>query len=204
MAWWREAGAGWLPASHCRPGAGSTSCAEFCTRRDDGVPVPVRFPLCRRRPRLRWQSPLRRRARAPGWCHNWNCSLSEWSKVTCSAFSPSLVVYHINCHPVVENQALRVLPNWRESADQVFCRDKCDSSSVFIFIYTIHRWVKSKHCIRSFGFWLALSSGPPTGPQPTAIQHVVQTVMGIVRIITDTYMVMLKTFEVLLVWMTSI
>ena len=129
---------------------------------------------------------------------------AKWRAALSLDFSPSLVVYHINCHPVIENQALRVLPNWRESADQVFCRDKCDSSSVFIFVYTIHRWVKSKHCIRSFGFWLALSSGPPTGPQPTAIQHVVQAVMGIVKIITDTYMVMLKTFEVLPVWMTSI
>ena len=49
-------------------------CRIKCfTRRDDGVPAPARFRLCRRRPRLRWQSRLRRRARAPGWRHNWNC-----------------------------------------------------------------------------------------------------------------------------------
>ena len=49
-------------------------CRIKCfTRRDDGVPAPARFWLCRRRPRLRWQSRLRQRARAPGWRHNWNC-----------------------------------------------------------------------------------------------------------------------------------
>ena len=49
-------------------------CRIKCfTRRDDRVPAPARFRLCRRRPRLRWQSRLRRRARAPGWRHNWNC-----------------------------------------------------------------------------------------------------------------------------------
>ena len=34
-----------------------------------------------------------------------------------------LVVYHIYCHLIIETQALRVLPNWRESADHVFCRE---------------------------------------------------------------------------------
>ena len=65
-------------------------CRIKCrTRRGDGVPAPVRFRLCRRRPRLRWQNRLRRRARALGWRHNWNYrpGLSEWRKVTCGAFS---------------------------------------------------------------------------------------------------------------------
>ena len=90
----------------------------------------------------------------------------KWRATFSPDFPPILVVYHINCHSDVENQALCVLPNWRESADQVFCREKCACPSVFIFVYTLHRWVKSKHCTRSFGFifslkyWLALSSGP--------------------------------------------
>ena len=54
--------------------------------------------------------------------------------------------------------------------------------------------------------WVAFSSGPPTGPRPTAIQHVVKTVMWILKIIslTDTHTVMLKTIDVLPVRMTSI
>ena len=92
MAWWREADAGWLPACRCRPGAGSTGCAGLNAAH--GVATG-----CQRRPASGcadvdrdWdssQNRLRRRARAPGWRHNWNCrpGLSEWRKVTCGAFS---------------------------------------------------------------------------------------------------------------------
>ena len=99
-------------------------CRIKCrTRRDDRVPAQARFRLCRRRPRLRWQSRLRRRARAPELQTPVCLNGEKWRAALSLDFQPTLVVYHINCHLVVENQALRVLPNWRESADQVFCRE---------------------------------------------------------------------------------
>ena len=87
-AWWREADAGWLLACRCQSGAGNTGSAGL--NATGGVTTG-----CQRRPtsgcadvdRDR-DDRLRRRARAPGWRHNWNCrpGLSEWRKVTCSEF----------------------------------------------------------------------------------------------------------------------
>ena len=187
---------------------------KCCTRRGDGVPASARFRLCRRRPRLRWQNRLRRRARAPGWRHNWNCrpGLSEWRKVTCGAFSGVPTNFGSLSHqlsPSCREPSFACTAQLTGIGGSSFLSRKCASSSVFIFVYTIHRWVKSKHCTRSCGFmilkcWLALSSGGSTGPQPTAIQHVVKTVMVIVKMITDTHTVILKTFGVLPDRMTSI
>ena len=61
----------------------------------------------------------------------------EKSDLQCFAWTchQVLVVYHIYCHRVIETLALCVLPNWRESVDQVLCCEKWASSSVFIFVY---------------------------------------------------------------------
>ena len=130
MAWWREADAGWLPACRCRPGAGSTGCAGLNAAH--GVATG-----CQRRPASGcadvdrdWDDRT-----VYGGEHALPADVTigtadpvclngeKWRAALSLDFQPTLVVYHINCHPVVKNQALYVLPNWRESADQVFCRE---------------------------------------------------------------------------------
>ena len=129
-AWWREADAGWLPACRCRPGTGSTGCAGLnaahgvttgcqrwpasgcanSTATEMTEPSTAASTRSRLTSQLELQTPV---------CLNGE----KWRAALSLHFQPTLVVYHINCHLVVENQALRVLPNWRESADQVFCRE---------------------------------------------------------------------------------
>ena len=78
----------WLAGLSARSRQHRLCRIKCCTRRDDGVPPPARFRLCRRRPRLRWQSRLRRRARAPAdvTIGTADPGFSEWRKVTCSVF----------------------------------------------------------------------------------------------------------------------
>ena len=210
-AWWREADAGWLPACRCRPGAGSTGCAGLNAAH--GVTTG-----CQRRPASGcadvdrdWDD----RAVYGGehalptdvTIGTADPGLSEWRKVTCGAFSGFPTNFGSLSHqlsPSCREPSLTCTAQLTGIGGSSFLSRKCASSLVFIFVYTIHRWVKS---YRSCGFmilkcWLALSSGGSTGPQPTAIQHVVKTVKMIT--VTDTYTVILKTFEVLPVRMTSI
>ena len=118
-AWWREADAGWLLACRCRSGAGNTGSAGLnatggvttgCQRRSASG--------CRRRPRPRWPSTaestrslltsqLELQTRFV-WMEKSDVQRVVW------IFPSSLVIYHIYCHPVVETQALCVLPNRRE------------------------------------------------------------------------------------------
>ena len=178
---------------------------KCCTWREDGVPSPARFRLCRRPPGLRWQSRLRRQARAPGWRHNWNCrpGLSEWRKLTCSTFSGFPTNFGSLSHqlsPSCGEPSLMCTAQLTGIGGSSFLSRKCASSSVLIFVYTIYTGESNQSIAleaSAFMFlkcWLALSSGASTGPQPTAIQHVVTTVMVITKMITDTYTVMLKTF----------
>ena len=115
---------------------------KCCTRRDDGVPAPARFRLCRRRPQLRWQSRLRRRASAPGWRHNWNCStgLSEWRKLTCSAFSGFPTNFGSLSHqlsPSCREPSLTCTAQLTGIGGSSFLSRKCASSSVFI-LFTLY------------------------------------------------------------------
>ena len=188
-AWWREADAGWLPACRCRPGAGSTGCAGLNAAH--GVTTG-----CQRRPASGcadvdrdWDD----RAVYGGehalptdvTIGTADPGLSEWRKVTCGAFSGFPTNFGSLSHqlsPSCREPSLTCTAQLTGIGGSSFLSRKCASSSVFIFVYTIHRWVKSKHCTRSCGLmilkcWLALSSGGSTGPQPTAIQHVVKTVM---------------------------
>ena len=125
------------------------------------------------------------KSRARGWRHNWNC------RQFCLNGEKRRAAFRLDFPPSFGSLSYLLSPNYRNPslntcAAQLmgiggsrFLSRKCASSSVFIFVYTLLRWVKSKHCTRSIGFvflkcWLALSLGPLTcltGPRPTAIQH---------------------------------
>ena len=121
------------------------------------------------------------KSRARGWRHNWNCrpfrlNGEKRRAAFCLDFPSSFGSLSHLLSLYYRNPSLTCAAQLKGIGGSRFLSRKCASSSVFIFVYTLLRWVKSKHCARSFGFvflkcWLALSWGPLTGPRPTAIQH---------------------------------
>ena len=150
-AWWREADAGWLPACRCRPGAGSTGCAGLnaahgvttgCQRRpasgcadvdrdwDDRAVYSGKHALPATDVTIGTADP----------------GLSEWRKVTCGAFSGFPTNFGSLSHqlsPSCREPSLTCTAQLTGIGGSSFLSRKCASSSVFIFVYTIHRWVKS-------------------------------------------------------------
>ena len=146
MAWWREADAGWLPACRCRPGAGSTGCAGLnaahgvttgCQRRsasgcadvdrdrDDRAVYGGEHAL---------PTDVTIGTADPG--------LSEWRKVTCGAFSGFPTNFGSLSHqlsPSCREPSLSCTAQLTGIGGSSFLSRKCASSSVFIFVYTIHR-----------------------------------------------------------------
>ena len=195
-AWWREADAGWLPACRCRPGAGSTGCAGLnaahglnaagplpavptSTATEMTEPSTAASTRSRLTSQLELQTPV---------CLNgekWRAALSlaldiARGYVQSYAFSGfptnfGSLSHQIQLSPSCREPSLTCTAQLTGIGGSSFLSRKCASSSVFIFVYTIHRWVKSKHCTRSCGFmilkcWLALSSGGSTGhPQPSSM-----------------------------------